>query len=59
MYIPGDEINPQWRRERRSPHDWHNYVSQDVREIWSTFNAEQKKALAECFDDIASNEVWD
>ncbi len=59
MYVPGDELDPQWRQCRKTPHDWHNYVSQEVRAIWNTFNDEQKGVLAKCFDDIANDEEWD
>lgn len=37
-------------------HNWRNYVSDDVKAQWPSFTNKQKKALYECFDEIADRE---
>ncbi len=59
LIIPDDWEQPLWRAQSDVPHDWHNYVSADVKSLWGTFTDIQKQALASCFDDIASHEEWD
>lgn len=57
---PEDFESPTWQKIGKvRPHQWKNYVSEDVRRLWQSFNNEQKKALAECFEEIASREEWD
>ncbi|MNG64071.1 hypothetical protein D3C73_216130 [compost metagenome] len=51
--------SPIWRKRNNYPHDWHNYVSEDVRAMWQTFTEDQKLKLFECFDEIAGREEWD
>ena len=59
-----DEINeqsvaaPSWDEAERV-HDWRYHVSENVQAMWPTFTIEQKLALAEQANDIASNEDWD
>lgn len=59
LIIPNDWEQPFWRNQSSAPHDWHNYVSAEVKNLWSTFSVTQKQALASCFDEIASREEWD
>lgn len=55
-----DYLTPAWRNDgAHTPHDWHNYVSDEVRSLWHTFTDEQKLALGKCFEEIASREEWD
>jgi len=59
MYVNPEEIeNPKWEEAGRV-HDWRNYASGRIKELWPTFTKEQKIALAESFDDTASCEEWD
>lgn len=53
-----DTLNPQWRERSNSAHDWHAYVSEEVRMLWNTFSDMQKKALADCFKEISDTEEW-
>lgn len=53
-------IMPDWpAKDSRESHDWRKYVSNDVRKIWSDFTTDQRVALGECFDEIASREEWE
>lgn len=45
------EINP--------IHDWKNYVGDELATIWNSFTVEQRKILAENFQDLADNEEWE
>jgi hypothetical protein len=49
---------PQWKTASRV-HDWKNYVSDPVKEIWSTFSDVQKELLAEGFQYTADMEDWE
>lgn len=51
-------LNPRWREKNRV-HDWRNYISSRVREMWDSFTLEQKMALVESADEYASREHWD
>ncbi len=54
-----EEYNaPEWNNFCRV-HNWHNYVSQDLRDMWHAFTEEQKKALAENAEFQANQEQWD
>lgn len=55
---PLDWENPRWHEADRV-NNWRNYVSERLKELWPTFTKEQKIALAEAFDEVASNEQWD
>lgn len=54
----GDAINPDWDKAGRV-HDWRNYISERVRELWPSFSDEQKIAIAEMADEHAGRENWD
>jgi hypothetical protein len=51
-------FDPQWDQAGRV-HDWRNHVGEQTKAIWHTFNAIQKKAIAEDADERASREHWD
>lgn len=55
---PTDFENPQWDKPCRV-HDWKNYISTRVMELWDTFSIEQKAAIASQADDQADKEQWD
>jgi hypothetical protein len=54
----GDAQDPKWAETTRV-HDWRNYISEEVRAMWSTFTPEQQEALACQADSIADAEEWD
>ena len=56
-YLPDDWENPKWG-ERNVVHNWRNYISIQLRNLWDSFNDEQKKAIACNAMDVASNEHW-
>ena len=50
--------SPEWDKAERV-HDWRNYISERVRRIWGTFTSEQKDALFEMADEMATREEWE
>lgn len=50
--------DPKWGQTTRV-HDWRNYVSDRIKELWDTFSREQRAALIEQADEFASREEWD
>lgn len=57
MYIQ-EYLDPVWQEGGRV-HNWKNYPSDRVKDLWPTFSDEKKLALAEMFDDMASGEEWE
>lgn len=57
-YTPPDYQSPDWLTVGRV-HDWKNYITSDVQEMWSTFTDGQKAAIARNADEYASREVWE
>jgi hypothetical protein len=55
---PTDFSNPEWGTVSRV-HNWRNYISDEVKELWSTFTDQQKQALARMAQVIADREDWD
>lgn len=55
---PSDWESPDWQ-SLSVVHEWKRYVSDRVRELWHSFTDEQKIALAQQADEIASKEEWD
>lgn len=49
--------HPDWSEAGRA-HDWRNYVLTDLRIMWDTFTLDQKRAIAENADELASREEW-
>ena len=59
LYLsPYDWEHPQWNKGGRV-HNWHRYVSDNVKILWNSLTEMQKLALANNFQDIADNEEWD
>lgn len=57
--MTADEIErPEFEKAQRV-HDWRNYVSPAVRDMWGTFTAVQRRAIAEMCDELAGREDWD
>lgn len=56
--LPSDWAWPKWNEEDRV-HNWRNYVTDDLKEIWETFGENLQKMLACHFEVLASNEDWD
>ena len=58
-YFKGEDFEiPDWD-DCQKVHDWKNYVTKEVRDLWSSFSLEQRKALASNFSDQADLEEWD
>lgn len=56
---PADDIgNPNWDDAGRV-HDWRNYPSDRIKELWGTFTRDQQEALVEHFQETANGEEWD
>ncbi|MBT0725452.1 recombinase RecA [Rosenbergiella sp. S61] len=55
-FIDADFIN---LVDRNTPHNWKNYVSEELRKAWHTFTDEQKIMLGKCFEEIAYEEEWE
>lgn len=56
--VPEDFINPDWKNKERV-HEWKNYVSNEIQNIWHSFNLEQKATIALQAREQASQEDWD
>ena len=55
---PMDYDHPDWEEAGRV-HNWRNHISQELRDMWDAFSIDQKRAIAENADEIASREEWD
>ena len=40
-------------------HDWRNYVPEDVKRMWRTFDDCQRDAIQAMAQEVADKEVWD
>lgn len=49
-------LNPEWDKARKT-HDWRNHVPENVQAMWSTFTMEQRMALVEWAESLASGNV--
>lgn len=59
MYdVPNDWEEPKWEVKDKV-HCWRNYVSDNLKNIWDTFDCDQKQIIAEAFQEIADGEDWD
>ena len=62
IYVSDEDVangaNPHFESAGRV-HDWRNHVPEHVQKIWGTFTPEQRKALVEWADELASSEHWD
>jgi hypothetical protein len=51
-YTPSDYLNPDWNRDKYMYSDWKRFVSTPLQAIWQDFTPEQRRVLAECFEDM-------
>ncbi len=58
MMTPTDYEDPCFEA-KGTVHEWKNYISKEVAEMWSTFTKEQRASLARQADEIADREDWD
>ena len=54
-------MDPEWDYDwwENRVHDWRNYISKEVRQMWQSFTPEQRAALARQADEQAGQEEWD
>lgn len=57
-HLQHQALDPQWNQAQQV-HDWRNYISQRVQDLWHTFTDEQKFALCQQAREDALAEVWD
>lgn len=57
-FITRSAFNPEWDKAGKV-HDWRNHVPENVQAMWSTFKIEQRCALVEWAESLASQEHWD
>jgi hypothetical protein len=55
---PHDWEHPRWE-DAGKVHEWKNYVSDELADMWQTFTSAQKQAIARNAAEQASNELWD
>lgn len=55
---PSDYRTPDWAAAGRV-HDWKNYASEWLQEVWPSLSDEQARAVAASLDDVAAAEHWD
>ena len=58
MHEPYNYKNPEWDKAQKV-HDWRNYISEKLCEMWDTFTDEQKLAIAENAEEQANSEEWE
>ena len=56
--LPASYEHPDWDAAGKV-HDWRNYISDEVRQMWESFTTEQKAAIARQADNLAGREEWD
>lgn len=57
-FITRAAFNPEWDKATKV-HDWRNHVPENVQAMWGTFMIEQRMALVEWAESLASQEHWD
>lgn len=57
-FTPDDFENPDWTSAGKV-HEWKNYVTQEVQQLWPTFSSELRAALARQSEAMAGLEEWD
>ena len=60
--VPSDYREPDinaFDKKSKHIHEWINYLSDAMRELWGTFTDEQKAAIAAQAQSIADREHWD
>lgn len=58
MITPHDWSTPDFANAGRV-HEWKNYVSEEIRAMWSSFPDHLKQALARQAEERAECEEWD
>jgi hypothetical protein len=53
-----DYDHPDWEAAGRVC-DWRNYINKELRDMWDAFSLNQKRAIADNAEEIASREEWD
>lgn len=51
-------LKPDWSDKNRV-HNWKNWVSDEVQQIWDSFTDEQKSAIGRMAEDRAASEIWE
>lgn len=57
-FITRAALNPEWAKVGKV-HDWRNHIPENVQTMWETFTLEQRQALVEWGESLASQEHWD
>jgi hypothetical protein len=57
-YREKEFIKPKWDIIDRV-HCWRNYASKELKDLWWTFDNEQRVAIARSMQDVADSEEWD
>lgn len=55
---PVDWKNPKWHVDHLI-HNWRNYATPELREIWWTLSDYQRQVIATCLEGMADREEWD
>lgn len=50
---------PDWRVRYPAPHDWRNYVSEELQEHWTSFTLVQRRMIGRNAQEIADREEWE
>ena len=58
ILMPRDTLKPEWHNVHKA-HDWKNYVTDDLKNVWSTFSQIQTILIAEALQKIADAEEWE
>lgn len=51
--------NPDWNGKHYKCHNWRNYVTKQVQELWTTIPLVGRCAVIACCQEMADNETWD
>lgn len=54
---PTDCLRPEWHKKNHV-HNWRNYATEGLEEIWPTFTPLQKVILAHALQERADMELW-
>lgn len=54
-----DANNPDWIGNHGKCHNWRNYVTEEIKELWIMIPLVGRCALIVCCQNMADNEEWD
>jgi hypothetical protein len=54
---PFDCLRPEWHKKNRT-HNWRNYATEGLEEIWPTLSSLQKVIMADALQQWADREHW-